>query len=174
MTTRRTRRRAAPDRTPLIAGSAVLAVLVAGAAPFAAIQVARSRIAADPCAGSAASGAPSQGFYSAVGLLDRLSALPAVGPRAAGIAREATTRCADVWVNACSAVLDPAVEAARAAQEARLGLAEGTAPDASVSWRDHVDRNAATELCGAWSRWASWIDGHGLDAAEACPVCASE
>lgn len=178
MATRRPRRKeVSTPKTGLLLGALGTFALVACAAPFVVIEVARGRLATQPCVVDATSpAAPNESFYSAAQVLDLVSRLPAVGARARTVSNEATHRCLAAFTDECAELRDHAVDAARVAEEARLGLrAEGSGVEAAHSaadWREYIDNDARFTTCSAWSAWMLWIDGHGVDSLDACPVCA--
>lgn len=158
----------APSRAPLWLGLSLAAGVVVLAAPFAVVEFARGDLDRDACR----AGGPGLEFYSSHVLLDRVSVLPWVAARAQAVSSEAALACLEAMTADCGRVRDEALDHARQAQAAQLGV-EGSGPAAagSTDWQVWVDAGERAEVCERWGGYRDWLTGHGLAATGACAVC---
>ena len=162
---------------PLLKGVIIaVALLVLGlfAVPGAALMMAKSQLASEPCDGSAGDAAPVDRFYSASSILDTVGSLPWFEGAAMQASTDAAVACMQSFTASCSAIRDEAIADAREAIDSRGG--SGAAPGAPrgtvrVRWADQVDDSRRDAFCEEWGAWIDWVGEHELDPYRACPIC---
>lgn len=149
----------------------VTALLALVATPVALQARATHVIDNEPCA-RGEQVAPDASLGTALGLLDVVARFPGFAT-AGERATEVAGRCLTAFHNACDAPRDEAVERARLAVAAQLGVRDDAAADVAggTDWRAQIDASAVQRLCDDWTAWRGWLDDTGLDADAACAVC---
>lgn len=152
----------------------VLAVILIGVVwPEIRLASVRNALSTTVCGGDTPA-PPRETTLAAIERADRLSVFPTTAGRASRLSSEAAVTCLQSYADACDALRDPAVDAAREALRVRLldeGSGEGPS-EAATDWETHVDTAAADTLCSAWAPWRAWLVEEGLDVDAACAVCA--
>lgn len=166
------------DGTRLGIVAAILALLAAiglWGAPMVMLTWAERQVDAHGCTGDEA---PSDAFFEALDMMDRVASFPGFAQRSLDASSEAASTCLSHYTASCSALRDAAVDQARAALAAAMSP-EGSERGAQVpvdneSWRAYLDAAERDALCTRWSTWADWLTAHGLEPGPACAVCAPD
>lgn len=163
----------APRNRALPVAAVVAALVGLVAVPVGLQARAMHVIDSEPCARGELV-APDARFDGALDLLDIVARFPGFAT-AGDRATEVAGQCLRAFHDACDEPRDRAVEQARLAVAAQLGVHDDSAGDVAggADWREHLDRDAVATLCDGWSDWRTWLDETGLDADAACAVCAT-
>jgi len=175
-----------PDSEFLMRKALILAIVTATASiavvatPMVMHAVAGGQLDAIVCTAEprrAGSTPPDDRLFRALRTLDAASQFPWMSEQSRTRASQATLACHQVFLDTCAELRDAAIDQAHQTLARRLDghdhpteiTFDGVAPD----WRTYLDEASRDALCTGWAPWMSWSLEHGVDARQACAVCAS-